>query len=513
MGKLRFAPLVRVSTEKQDKRGESLRTQTQQLEEYVKELGGIVANWYRGQESASVDEERLIFDQLLADAQSKQFDAVIIRDADRWSRNNLKSEQGLKVLRDNGIRFFEGRREYDLHDPNDRFVLANFVNLSQFTASLSARKSLENRIARAKRGYPTTNGQRPYGRVFDDKTKTWSVDPEKKRLIEWAAREYINGTSAAEIIAVLGMSRPNFHRMIMNDCGPEWQQAFHSDTLNIHEVVPTEIPAILDEATIEAIKARAWTNRRFRDRRFQYLLGGVIYCGDCGYSLYGQAGKYYRHSPKGCKGFNSIPAEPLEEAVFSELFSTMGDRRGMEQAMQRAIPDKEGMLKAIREREVLEKELQKIGKRKDAVVGAIAEEVISHRDAKHQMDSLREQEATVKGRVNVLNTKLQNQPKENMIRAKAKLIKRTMQDIYRRPQRMKKMGFEDRRGLIKSVFGDKDVEGKPYGVYVTRPESEDLTWSYEIRGQFINQTGLVSKSFETGKCDLASICRLHIKLP
>ncbi len=39
---LRFAPLVRVSTEQQEKMGESLKTQKAQIEQAVKALGGVL---------------------------------------------------------------------------------------------------------------------------------------------------------------------------------------------------------------------------------------------------------------------------------------------------------------------------------------------------------------------------------------------------------------------------------------------------------------------------------------
>ncbi len=54
MTKLRFAPLIRVSTEKQAVMGESLRTQKTQIETAVEHLGGIITTWdYCGQEHAT----------------------------------------------------------------------------------------------------------------------------------------------------------------------------------------------------------------------------------------------------------------------------------------------------------------------------------------------------------------------------------------------------------------------------------------------------------------------------
>lgn len=121
---LRFAAFRRVSTERQADRGESLRTQTTNLERDVKELGGVIVAWYGGQEHATEGNRKEEFNRLLADAQSepKKFDAVIVARHDRWSRDNVDSEQGLRVIRDNGIKFFVGKTEQDLLNPRAFFL-------------------------------------------------------------------------------------------------------------------------------------------------------------------------------------------------------------------------------------------------------------------------------------------------------------------------------------------------------------------------------------------------------
>ena len=51
--RLRFAALIRVSTEKQQKQGESLRTQKQQIEQATEACGAEVVKWVGGQEHAT----------------------------------------------------------------------------------------------------------------------------------------------------------------------------------------------------------------------------------------------------------------------------------------------------------------------------------------------------------------------------------------------------------------------------------------------------------------------------
>ena len=83
---LRFAPIVRVSTEKQKKKGESLRTQETQIRQYIAMLekaipgGACIPEYcwqYKGQEHATPNQERVLLDRLLKDSSKDIFDVVI----------------------------------------------------------------------------------------------------------------------------------------------------------------------------------------------------------------------------------------------------------------------------------------------------------------------------------------------------------------------------------------------------------------------------------------------------
>jgi DNA invertase Pin-like site-specific DNA recombinase len=167
---IRFAALVRVSGEKQAKRGESLRTQTKQIRQAIDHLSGTIEDryWYAGQEHATEGYEREMFDQMLADAQKKRkpFDAVMIASTSRWSRDSVRGPEAIRILRDNGIRFFVGVEEHSLHDPNAEFILTLYTAIAQLDAGTKKFNSMTNKIERAKRGWPAC-GQQPFGRNWN----------------------------------------------------------------------------------------------------------------------------------------------------------------------------------------------------------------------------------------------------------------------------------------------------------------------------------------------------------
>jgi site-specific DNA recombinase len=125
--KVRYALLIRVSTEKQKNRGESMRTQRTQLTGDVALLGGEVAACYGGDasEHATPGWERRQLQQLLSDAAKspRSFDAIMVTDPSRWSRDHVKSEQDLEYLMELGIRFFTRTQEHDLRNDEARLFL------------------------------------------------------------------------------------------------------------------------------------------------------------------------------------------------------------------------------------------------------------------------------------------------------------------------------------------------------------------------------------------------------
>jgi DNA invertase Pin-like site-specific DNA recombinase len=220
MTTLRFAALTRVSTEAQERRGDSLRTQRSSIDRDVAKLGGKVVASYGGQEHGTPGFEKKEITRLLTDAAKGRFNAFICAYADRWSRDNQQSKAGLEVFRKHGVRFFVGASEHDLFDPQHRFILGMSAEVGEFIARQQSKKSLEVRIERAKNGRPTA-GKLPYGRTYDPKTG-WTVDPVKQRLIAEIAGRLIAGESLNRLSTEYQVSHSNLSKTLRLHCGATW---------------------------------------------------------------------------------------------------------------------------------------------------------------------------------------------------------------------------------------------------------------------------------------------------
>jgi DNA invertase Pin-like site-specific DNA recombinase/predicted transcriptional regulator len=503
MTQLRFAPIVRVSTETQEKAGESLNTQRGQIERYVKNLGGVIPAdcWeYSGQEHATPNQERIKLEKLLADAPKGKFDAVIVCDTSRWSRDNRRSKDGLDILRDNGIRFFVAGMEYDLHSPSSQLMLGVFTEFHEFYANELKIKSIQNRITRAKRGLPAT-GKLPYGRTFDPDTEKWGLDGQKARNIQWAAEQYLSGKSLTEIAKALGENPSNLWKVLTKRSGDKWEIEFNPSSMKfINEIVTITIPRLLPEATIKQIHERAAANKTYThgEIKHKYLLSHMIFCADCGYALFGQTNhperpkskRFYRHPREGERLTSCSPphkyvdADKIEHAVILLLFNIFGDRDTMEKAIQRAIPNPVEVDKLRSQLTYFEEEIKAVQQEKQNLIRSIAKGILTDDDAAKSMEDIRGRESVLNSEINKITPQLENIPTKQHIERHARFMEKVLKQAYKADGAFVKMTYEAKRELVTRVFAGKDAEGKRRGVYMKKTDIPDRPWEFTIRGIF-----------------------------
>lgn len=492
---LRFAPLIRVSTEKQAQKGESLRTQTGQIKQYVKSLQGRIPDhcWgYIGQEHATPGQERKKLDCLLADSAKGLFDAVIVADASRWSRDNRNSKEGLEILRTNSIKFYVGTMELDLFNPDHCLILGMSAEIGEFQARTQSLKSITNRIARARRDYPAC-GKSPYGRVFDKATESWSIDPEKQAIVLQASERYLNGENIVNIAHSLGMDFSNLWKILNHRSGDTWIQRFRSVPQNIDETVETTIPRLLDETTIQAIHAQAEANRTYAHGgiKNRYLLSRMIFCAKCGHALSGQVSRgkrCYRPARElpgsnPCPFHKRVPADLIENAVLIHLISTLGDVERLEKAIRRATPDLDRLEKLAEQQGDLNKALKKVMVQKERVVELAMDNLLSDDEIRQRMGKLRVREASIKSRVLSISAELEGTPPPEKIKRLSKMAINIGRSVTsHRPEVIFEKPYEWKRNLIEHAFSGKDHKGQRYGVYMAETGDAEQPWTFEIRG-------------------------------
>lgn len=503
---LKFAPVVRVSSESQEAKGDSINYQKQQIKDAVGMLQGTIPEscWnYTGQEHSTPQSEREKLNQLLKDSATGLFDAVICTNVTRWSRDNLKSKQGLEILRNNSIRFFVGSMEIDLYDPSHVYMVSSQVETGEFTAMLNARNSVNSRIIKAKQGY-WTRGHPPTARKKDETGKLVII-PEYKRRIEQGANLFLNGHSLMETCRIIGMDVAQLRKTFLYDSGDTMIQKFESKRFNISEEITTKVPRLLEDNVIDAIKKRLEHNKTIyhgNKGKNKYLLSSMILCGHCNEPLSGvtYSGKqYYKRFKKACHTFVSIRADLIEEAVMLQLFATLGDLPKIKEAMKNAQPDIAERTQLENDLENNNQELMKIKKAKNNWLKMIdtADDIkdILFDELKEKLPKFREREAAIKLNNVDIQSRLSKIPSSEAISMKSKLIQRTMEDVFQSPEHLQEMSFDDKRKMLQMMFEGRDSDGKRHGVYLYKDDTnKKQPWYFEIRGNFVTDTGRLPMS-------------------
>ena len=105
----------------------------------------------------------------------KPFDAVIVTNPDRWSRDNIRNSTGLQILKENGIRFFVLTQKHDLYNPEALLYLSLSAVIGIYHASNQTKKSLLNHVSQQASGVNApASGKLPFGRTFDRAIGQWA---------------------------------------------------------------------------------------------------------------------------------------------------------------------------------------------------------------------------------------------------------------------------------------------------------------------------------------------------
>ncbi len=367
---LRLALYARVSTEAQEEDGQSLTTQIEMMREAARRLGATVAAVYQVQESAMPGRERPSLTRMLRDAAAGSFDAVMVCKLDRLSRSVEVLTHVENSLRTFGIQLFEGRDEHNLRSAEGRLNRGMQALIGEYSVNRLKWSACASRLDRARRGWPHS-GTVPFGRevskVRDRKNldAVWTLDPAKAEVAAEMYRLYIGkGLNLAQVGKQVCMQPETVRRILMNQGGPEWVRTFLDPATGERVEVTTAIPPLFTAQQIARLHERAKQNQVERanwpGRTREYPLSGYLRCSNpvCGWSnlsghqstesrpKYLVPGKtpsqrsYYLHvsrNRKGCGCVIGIPAEHLEDEIFSRLGQLLADSDQLVSAVRAAL--------------------------------------------------------------------------------------------------------------------------------------------------------------------------------
>jgi hypothetical protein len=434
--------------------------------------------------------------------------------ADRWSRDNAKSKDGLEAFRKQGVGFFVGSMEMNLYDPQARFILGMNAEVGEFLALQAAKKSLESRIERARNNIPSSGGL-PFGRTYDRLSGQWGIDAAKQAVIQHVADRYLAGESLPQLAKEYGMSHSSLCNTLRLRCGRDWVVSFDDDRLNIHEVVSLTIPPLLDEATIRKVTDMLAGNRRRQGvsltcrglrkdarRKNEYLLSGYLFCQCCGYAVVGRADSrgvaHYCHthhkSSRNCPGHPRVyvDAYQLEQQVIGQLFNLFGNPAAIERSIRDAIPDCDSLLK---QRDRLKAQLAEVERGRGRILDLVIKGAVSQSQAEKKLGQLNQRQQSLERQLALLQKSLAEVPDPDSLRRYVDQIEEYIFVFDEAGNRYAggndvqsyiMMTQRDKRQLLRAVFANHQIGGRVAGVYISMDKGKPYrqkSWSIDIRGR------------------------------
>ena len=273
---------------------QSIEGQLRDNYEYAKRNGITVIKEYIDRARTGRTDNRDQFQQMIADAQKKQFQAVIVWKMDRFARNRYDSAIYKSKLKKYGIRILSCQE--NIADNPEGIILEGMLEAmaEYYSANLSVNVKRGQRETSMKGRY--CGGQIPYGY----KSENGHLVPDERTapIIRYVFEQYAQGVPKRKIIDALnerGVLSPKGRPLTMSSfqtalrssvyCGEfVWNGSVIEGcaTPIITREIFDKVQVILDKSKRNAASFRA---------KEPYLLQGKIFCGHCGSSMVGECGR------------------------------------------------------------------------------------------------------------------------------------------------------------------------------------------------------------------------------
>lgn len=409
---LRGVIYARYSSDNQ--REESIDAQVYEIKEYARANNISIVKIYTDEAKSATTDMRPGFLQMFEEIQKGLFDVVLIHKLDRFARNRYDSAFYKRELKKAGVKLVSITEKLD--DSPESVILESLLEgMSEYYSKNLARETMKGLRENA-RACKYNGGRPPIGLSVDPTTRQYIPGPEKeiatvRAIFELHAQGFGYGRITDEL-ADRGYTTREGKRFTKNSLYDILRNEKYIGTYiynrsasksydgkrNHHKSKPTEemfrvedaFPAIIDKDIFWRVQAKMDTNKQApgsHKAKVNYLLAGLVFCGECHAALVGNSGSYktkteiVRYSYYECNKRDRqkdcdnprIRKEILEDIVLDRLYDRIF-APGKISEIAREINDyNQSVLREGKsERIYLEGELSEIKKQIDNLVMAIA---------------------------------------------------------------------------------------------------------------------------------------------
>lgn len=505
----------RVSSEDQAERG----TIKNQIEFGVKycDLHQITLNeWYLddGVTGTIPLDERKDGKRLLDDAKAGKLKTLLIYKLDRLGRSARIILNSVFELEKYGVKIKSMTEPFDTSDPSGRFLLTILAGVADLERETILQRMWLGSNRAAKDG-KWLGGMVPYGYYIQDGYLTPSLEPLKgfelsevdvikiiyrltveRHMSNYKIADYLNALGVPPSYAkdnrkilkgnrkvnTLGMWHPGSIRAILISTTYKGIHYYGRRSKKDRDLIPREVPALIDEVTWEKAQIVLKENRieAMRNRKRNYLLTSLIKCGLCGRSY---TGTYYPGSNRELKGYyicgsksiylapgqkkcqsKNVPQLWLDELVWNDIVQFVQHPDELIEELKELSSDTSNdhsfEVKLEEEKQMLSKTMHQKDAEKQSILDLYRKNLITLEDVEQQLNKISSESAQISKRLAEIDEDMAHQEGqiEQLSGAKELLdyLKKRIHD---------ELPFDEKREIVKMlvnkvVVNTKDVDGR-----------------------------------------------------
>lgn len=406
---MRVATYTRISTD-EDHQPFSLASQAERLEAYAKSQDGwrIVRSFSDQASGATLD--RLGLQQALGEGAAGVYELLLVWRVDRLSRSVRQLAQLVEELDKIRVGLRSATEPFDTSSPAGTMMLQMLGVFAEFERATIVERITAGMERAASQGRWIV-GKVPFGYLRDKETKLIHSQPDQAEVVRRIFDLYTERRMGAEAIAKVlnaeehrtknGMpfARPIVLAILAN---PVYVGKVQFRGL-IHPGLHDPVVALETfEIASRILQERGESQALRRGHPSDYLLSGLIRCGNCSKAFIGTSAKgrsrfyhYYtcttrsRYGTEFCD-IDRVPKEQLEEAVFDQLADVYADSDLIAEAFAQANIVEEKTFEEIERRlHAIRREQAGAQRALDRYFAAFEEGSLSPADCKERVGGLK----------------------------------------------------------------------------------------------------------------------------
>lgn len=331
----------------EDQRTESITAQVRACQEYANKHGISISKVYADEAvsgKGSKTSKRIQYQKMLRDVEANPCDFVLIHKYDRIARNVQEHVNLASRLNALDIELIAVGQDYGSSKEAKLLKVLSWAMSELYIDNLAdeVRKGHRETALQGKHN----GGVPPFG--YDVVNQEYVINELEAFFVRRMFSACVNGekyTALLDEMAAAGikgkrgrpMSYPSIYEILRNEkytgvyiYSVQEEKSRESRRKKPNAIrVENAIPAIVDRETWERVQKIMDNNKNNgRTPKAEYLLSGIIYCGECGAPMYGHTtrreknGVNYEYSRYYCSekcGNKGIKAEDVENAVYRYL--------------------------------------------------------------------------------------------------------------------------------------------------------------------------------------------------